>query len=85
MRELYSYHTSALGQEFLHVPVAQCEPEIEPDGVPDDVGWKLMACVGDGLHAPILPPPSTIGVTMPLKLVGHALRLKGNIYAGRFL
>jgi acyl-CoA synthetase (AMP-forming)/AMP-acid ligase II len=45
----------ALGQEFLHVAVAHGEPKIEPDGVPDDLGRKAMAVVGDGLHGPILP------------------------------
>src|ERR671912_2295859 len=46
-----------LGQELLDISVAQCEPEIEPDGVSDDVGWNLVACVGDRLHPPILPAP----------------------------
>src|SRR5829696_9868119 len=32
----------ALGQEFLHVSVAQREPEIEPNPAPNDIGWKLM-------------------------------------------
>jgi hypothetical protein len=48
----------ALGQELLHVAVAQSEPEIEPDRVPDDLGWELMTGVGDGLHAPTLLPLS---------------------------
>ena len=55
----------ALGQELLHVAVAQGEPEIEPDRVPDDLGWELMTGVGDGLHTPTLPPPSAIRVTTP--------------------
>src|SRR5215207_8325669 len=66
-RRTVSYDTSspALGEEFLHVAVAQGEPEIEPDRVPDDLGWELMSGVGDGLHAPILLPLSAIRVTMP--------------------
>src|SRR5215204_1378738 len=48
----------ALGQEFLHIAVAQREPEIEPDRVSDDLGWTLMTGIGDGLHTPTLPPPS---------------------------
>jgi hypothetical protein len=48
----------ALGQEFLHVAVAQGEPEIEPDRVPDDLGWELMSGVGDGRHTPTLLPLS---------------------------
>jgi hypothetical protein len=55
----------ALGQELFHVAVAQGEPEIQPDRVSDDLGWELMTGVGDGLHAPILLPPSTIRVTKP--------------------
>src|SRR5215204_6564535 len=42
----------ALGQEFLHVAVAQGEPEIEPDRMSDDLGWEPMSGVGDGLHTP---------------------------------
>src|SRR5215207_9841405 len=62
----------ALGQEFLHVAVAQREPEIEPDRVSDDLGWELMTGVGDGLHAPTLPP-SSVGVTEPSREVRHGL------------
>src|SRR5215208_2944089 len=54
----------ALRQEFLHIAVAQREPEIEPDRVSDDLGWKLMTGIGDGLHTPTLPPPS-VSVTRP--------------------
>jgi hypothetical protein len=53
----------ALGQELLHVAVAQGEPEIEPDGVPDGLRWELMTSVGDRLHTPTLPPP--LRVTKP--------------------
>src|SRR5215207_2657965 len=55
----------ALGQELLHVAVAQGEPEIEPDRVPDDLRWELMTSVGDRLHTPTLPLPSAIRVTKP--------------------
>src|SRR5215207_4355320 len=34
----------------------------------DDLGWELMTGVGDGLHAPILLPPSTIRVTKPAEV-----------------
>ena len=44
--------------EFLHVAVAQGEPQIEPDRVADDLGWELMTSIGDGLHLATLPPPS---------------------------
>ena len=46
---------AAFGQEFLDVTVAQREPEIQPNGMPDDLGWELMAGIGDGLHARALP------------------------------
>ena len=39
----------------LTEPVAQREPEVEPDCVPDDLSWELAARIGDGLHAPALP------------------------------
>jgi hypothetical protein len=41
----------ALGEEFLDVAVAQREPEIEPDGVPDHLGREAVAVVGDGPHS----------------------------------
>jgi hypothetical protein len=59
----------ALGQELLHVAVAQGEPEIEPDRVPDDLRWELMTSVGDRLHTPTLPLPSAIRVTKPIRKV----------------
>jgi hypothetical protein len=43
-------HQSALSQKILDVPVAQRETEVEPDSVPDDVGRKSVAGVGDRLH-----------------------------------
>jgi hypothetical protein len=44
-----------LGQESLDIAVAQREPEVEPDCVPDDLGWELAARIGDSLYAPALP------------------------------
>ena len=44
----------AFGLEFLNVSVAQSEPQIELDGVPDDLGRELKASIGNGLHPPIL-------------------------------
>jgi hypothetical protein len=34
-----------LSQQFLHVAVAQVEPEVQPYGVADDLGWEAMATV----------------------------------------
>ena len=39
---------AALGQELLHIAVAEREPEVEPRCVPDDLGRKLVAGVGEG-------------------------------------
>ena len=41
-------------QELLDIPEAEREPEIHPDCALDDLGWELVARVGDGLHAPAL-------------------------------
>jgi hypothetical protein len=41
-----------LGQEFLDISIAEREPQIAPDGVPDDLGWVLVSSIGDGLHSP---------------------------------
>src|SRR5262249_30089965 len=35
-------------QEFFHIAIAEAEPEIEPDGVADDVRWKPVVLVGRG-------------------------------------
>jgi hypothetical protein len=43
---------STLRQEILNIPVAQSEPEIELDGMPNDVRWKSMASIGNGLYGP---------------------------------
>src|SRR2546425_4675466 len=47
-------HQSALSQKILDIPIAQREPEVEPDSMSDDVRWKSVAGVGDGLHLPHL-------------------------------
>src|SRR5438105_12267118 len=44
-------HHSALSQKILNIPIAQREPEVEPDSMSDDVRWKSVAGVGNGLHA----------------------------------
>jgi hypothetical protein len=43
-------HQSALSQKILDIPIAQREPEVEPDSMSDDVRWKSMAGVGDGVR-----------------------------------
>ena len=44
-----------LGQQFLDVPVAQGQAEIQPDRVLDDLGRKAMTAVGEPGHLDILP------------------------------
>src|SRR5215207_9218167 len=44
-----------LRQKLLDIAVAQREPEIEPGGMPDDLGRELVAGIGDGLHRAALP------------------------------
>src|SRR6516165_7579674 len=41
----------ALGEQFLHVAVAQRKAEIEPDRVLDDLGRKTMAAIAERSHA----------------------------------
>ena len=50
--QLIADRQSALSQEILDIPVAQGEPEVEPDSVPDKVGRKSVAGTGNGLHGP---------------------------------
>jgi len=47
---LIANNEATLGQEILNIAVAQSEPEIEPDGMPDDIRWKSTASIGNGLH-----------------------------------
>src|ERR1700757_1014811 len=44
----------ALGEQFLHVAVAQREAEIEPDRALDDLGRKTMAAIAERSHAATL-------------------------------
>jgi hypothetical protein len=36
---------SAGEEEFLHVAVAEAEPEIEPDAMADDFSWEAVVFV----------------------------------------
>src|SRR6516162_559809 len=61
----------ALGEQFLHVAVAQREAQIEPDRVLDDLGRKTMAAIAERSHAATLPlragPARPVSVTKPSK------------------
>src|SRR5947207_1572708 len=56
---------SAFSEELLHVPVAQCEPQIEPDRVLDDRRREAMSAVGELIHAGSLPCRAAVSVTLP--------------------
>jgi hypothetical protein len=45
---------AALGQEFLDIAVAQREPEIQPDCVPNDLRRERVTRIGDRVHSPTL-------------------------------
>jgi hypothetical protein len=45
---------TAFGQQFLDIAVIQDKPQIEPDGMPDDLGWELMTGMGDRCMPPTL-------------------------------
>ncbi len=42
---------AAFGKQILNVALAQRKPEIQPDGVLDDLGRKAVASVGRAGHA----------------------------------
>jgi hypothetical protein len=49
---LIGHDDAALEQHFLDQPQAQREPKVQPDRVGDDLGWKPVAFLADGLaHA----------------------------------
>ena len=41
---------TSLRKKTLHIPIAQSEPGIEPNGVSNDVRWKAVTFEGDGVH-----------------------------------
>jgi hypothetical protein len=62
----------ALGEQFLHVAVAQREAEMESDRVLDDLGRKTMAAIAERSHAATLTLQAAlarpVSVTKPLIL-----------------
>src|SRR3954447_13278454 len=51
---LMAHDDTAGRQHFFHHAQAQREPEVEPNGVADDLAWKAVAGVG-GLAAGVMP------------------------------
>jgi hypothetical protein len=39
------------GQDFLHISITERELQVEPDGMPDDLGRELVTAIEDGLHS----------------------------------
>jgi hypothetical protein len=37
--------------ELAQLRVAHSEPKVVSHRVPDDLGWELVTCIRDGLHA----------------------------------
>ena len=69
--------STALGEQFLNVAVAQREAEIEPDRVLDDLGRKTMAAIAERSHAATLTRRAAlarpVSVTKPRKRLLHAI------------
>ena len=67
----------ALGEQFLHVAVAQREAEIEPDRVLDDLGRKTMAAIAERSHAATLTLRAAlarpVSVTKPQRVIRRSL------------
>ena len=67
-----------LRKEILHIPIAQSEPGIEPNGASNDFRWKAVTFEGDGVHPKRLHRNHQIeiralNVTMPKsRVTSHA-------------
>ena len=78
-----------LRKKILHIPIAQSEPGIEPNGASNDVRWKAVTFEGDGVHPKRLHRNHQIeiralNVTMPVRdAYNHAVR-NGVIRVGWF-
>ena len=73
----------ALGEQFLHVAVAQREAEIEPDRVLDDLGRKTMAAIAERSHAATLTLRAA--VARPVSVTTPARRLPAKFRDARLL
>ena len=69
---------TSLRKKILHIPIAQSEPGIEPNGASNDFRWKAVTFEGDGVHPKRLHRNHQIeiralNVTMPRNFrCGHA-------------
>ena len=67
---------TSLRKEILHIPIAQSEPGIEPNGASNDFRWKAVTFEGDGVHPKRLHRNHQIeiralNVTMPSRQLGE--------------
>ena len=46
---------TTFGQQFLDIAIAQGDPQIEPDDMPNDLRRELVTGIGNRLYAPALP------------------------------
>jgi hypothetical protein len=64
--------------QVLNVAVAKSEPEIEPDGMPEDARWKSMPRIGNWLHG-LVQHTRRLLVNLPMPqcaILGHLLDRK---------
>ena len=69
---------TSLRKKILHIPIAQSEPGIEPNGASNDFRWKAVTFEGDGVHPKRLHRNHQIeiralNVTMPLNDITASL------------
>ena len=65
---------TSLRKKILHIPIAQSEPGIEPNGASNDFRWKAVTFEGDGVHPKRLHRNHQIeirelNVTMPIPVM----------------
>ncbi len=63
---------TSLRKKILHIPIAQSEPGIEPNGASNDFRWKAVTFEGDGVHPKRLHrnhqvAVRSLNVTMPFQ------------------
>jgi hypothetical protein len=62
---LVADNEATLRQAIFDIPVAESKPQIEPDGMADDIRRKSVPSIANGLHGPQLPHapvPSPVNV-----------------------
>jgi hypothetical protein len=78
---LVRHRNSTLGQQIFDVAQAECEPEVEPNRLLNDLGRESIPSVADLVHPrgatrPPTPPQARSAVTMPLDVLVQSKRNK---------